>query len=58
MADDTNQTGKPDDTRININQPHELRYWSGELGISENELRKIVANVGPMVKDVRQNVSR
>ena len=28
MADDLKQTGKPDDARINVDQDHELKYWS------------------------------
>lgn len=28
MADDLKQTGKADDQRINVEQDHELNYWS------------------------------
>jgi Protein of unknown function (DUF3606) len=34
MADDLKQTGKPDDARINVDQDHELGYWSEKLGVS------------------------
>ena len=56
MADDLKQTGKSDDTRININQDHEVSYWSQELGVSRDELQSAVAKVGPMVKNVRDHL--
>ena len=58
MADNLTQTGKPDDSRINLEQDHEVSYWSKELGISPNELRQAVQNAGPMVKDVRRHLNR
>jgi hypothetical protein len=58
MADDLKQTGKPDDQRINIEQDHELNYWSKELGVSREELRNAVKRAGPVVRDVRQHLSR
>ena len=56
MSDDLRQTGKSDDTRININQDHEVSYWSQELGVSRDELQSAVAKVGPMVKNVRDHL--
>ena len=58
MGDDLKQTGKADDTRINIEQDHELSYWAKEFGVSPNELRQAVQTAGPMVKDVRQHLNR
>lgn len=58
MADDLKQTGRADDQRINIEQDHELSYWSKELGVSRDELRRAVQQAGPMVRDVRQHLSR
>jgi hypothetical protein len=58
MADDLKQTGRADDQRINIDQDHELNYWSKELGVSRDELRSAVQQAGPMVRDVRQHLSR
>lgn len=58
MADDLKQTGRADDQRINIDQDHELSYWSKELGVSRDELRSAVQQAGPMVRDVRQHLSR
>jgi hypothetical protein len=58
MADDLKQTGKPDDSRIDVNQDHELRYWSEKFGVSRDELRKAVQTAGPMVKDVQRHLNR
>jgi hypothetical protein len=58
MADDLKQTGKQDDQRINVEQDHELSYWSKELGVSRDELRSAVQQAGSLVKDVRQHLTR
>jgi hypothetical protein len=56
MADDLKQTGKPDDQRINVNQDHELTYWSEKLGVSRDQLREAVAKVGPMRRAIEQHL--
>jgi hypothetical protein len=58
MADDLKQTGRQDDQRINVEQDHELSYWSKELGVSREQLRQAVQQAGPLVKDVRQHLNR
>ena len=54
MADNPAARGEPDRSRINVNQEHEVRYWSEKLGISADELRQIVGEVGPMADAVEQ----
>jgi hypothetical protein len=56
MADDPRQTGKADDTRINVEQDHEVKYWSEKLGVSREQLRSAVAKVGSMVKNIRDHL--
>jgi hypothetical protein len=58
MADDLEQTGHPDDQRINPDQDHKLAYWSEKLGVSRDELRKAVQAAGPMVKDIQRHLNR
>ena len=53
MADDPNKRGPQDRTRINVNEPHEVRYWTETLGVTEAQLRSAVAAAGVEVKDVR-----
>jgi hypothetical protein len=58
MADDLKETGRQDDARINVDQDHELSYWSEKLGVSRDQLCEAVAKVGPMVKNVQQHLNR
>jgi hypothetical protein len=58
MADDLKQTGKPDDSRINVDQEHEVGYWSEKLGVSREQLKKAVQAAGPLVRDVQRHLNR
>ncbi len=58
MADDLKNTGKQDDIRINVNQDHEVAYWTKELGVTAARLREVVAKVGPLVKNVRKDLGK
>lgn len=58
MSDDLKNTGKQDDIRINVNQDHEVSYWTKELGVSEAKLREAVKAVGPLVKDVKKYLGK
>ena len=53
MPDDTRDRSRQDQLRINVNEPHEIRYWTQRLGCSEQELRAAVASAGVMADDVR-----
>jgi hypothetical protein len=53
MADDPTKRGPQDRSRINVNEPHEVRYWTQTLGVTEAQLRSAVAAAGAEVKDVR-----
>lgn len=52
MADNLGKTGKQDDSRINVNQDHELQYWTKKFNVSKDTLKSAVAAAGSMVKDV------
>jgi hypothetical protein len=56
MADDPNLRGPRDRSRIDVHQSHELRYWSQKFGVTEDELRKAVADVGPMADAVEKRL--
>ena len=58
MPDDTAQRSHQDQLMININEPHEVRYWTQRLGCSEQQLREAVAKAGAMAKDVRMILGR
>jgi hypothetical protein len=44
------------DSRIDVNDIQNLRYWSDELKASEEELRRAVDQVGPEAEAVRQHL--
>ena len=56
MSDDPNTRGEPDRSRINVNQEHELRYWTQALDVTEEELREAVRAVGASVSEVRESL--
>lgn len=58
MSDDLSKRGPQDRSRINVNEPHELRYWTQELGVSESELRDAVKAVGPSATAVREHLRK
>ncbi len=45
--------GRQDDQRINVGEDQALTYWSTTFGVSRDELRSAVIEVGPRVRDVR-----
>lgn len=38
---------------ISLNEPHEVRYWTKTLGITEERLREVVGRVGHSAAKVR-----
>lgn len=52
MSDDRNSRGPADAARVNVNEDYEVRYWTKKWGVTEDELRAAVAEMGPMVADV------
>ena len=58
MSDDLSNRGPQDRSRINVNEPHELRYWTQELGVSESELQAAVKAVGPSATAVREHLRK
>ncbi|MNR18316.1 MULTISPECIES: DUF3606 domain-containing protein [unclassified Achromobacter] len=56
MSDDLKNRGAQDRSRINVNEAHELRYWTNELGVSDEQLRKAVQAVGVSATAVREHL--
>ncbi|MFC3816618.1 DUF3606 domain-containing protein [Lysobacter sp. GCM10012299] len=54
MTDSAANRGEPDRSRINVNQAHELRYWTAALDVTEEELRAAVRAVGTSAEEVRE----
>jgi Protein of unknown function (DUF3606) len=57
MADNPAKTAPQDAQRVNVDQEHELRYWSQKFGVSPEQLKKVVGRVGPMADDVERVIS-
>ncbi|HEY0338897.1 MAG TPA: DUF3606 domain-containing protein, partial [Burkholderiales bacterium] len=47
-----------DRDRIDVSEEHECRYWTEKLGVTYQALKRIVGEVGPLVKDVRRHLAR
>ena len=58
MADDPGKRDSRDRERIDVSQRHERRYWAEKLGCAEEELVRAVERVGPMVEDVKRDLTR
>ena len=58
MADDLNNRGAQDRARINLSEEHEVRYWTGALGVPEDELRRLVAEAGNNAEAVRAALAK
>lgn len=56
MADDKTQTGGQDRQRINVNEEYELRDWAAKFGVTPEQLRQAVAEVGDRAADVEQRL--
>jgi hypothetical protein len=53
MADDPNKRAPQDASRINLSEDYEVRYWTRELGVSAEELRRLVQQHGNSAAKVR-----
>ena len=54
MPDDKSNRGAQDRLRINIRQPYEVLYWSKELGVSPDDLKDIVQQLGDSAETIRE----
>jgi Protein of unknown function (DUF3606) len=54
MSDDRTQRGPQDRNRISLSEDYELRYWTKELGVSEERLRELVRQHGNSAEKIRE----
>jgi hypothetical protein len=54
IMDDKTKTGKGDDSRINVNESYEVRYWSEKFGVTPDELKDAVEAAGTQVTAVEE----
>jgi hypothetical protein len=58
MADDKSNRGAPDNKRIDIHDPNEVRHWTKSLGVTEQQLKEAVARVGTSAEKVRESLRK
>jgi hypothetical protein len=56
MSDNVEDRGPRDRNRVNVNESWELRYWSERFGVSQEDLKSLVAEVGDRVEDVERRL--
>jgi len=54
MSDDLNNRGPQDRARINVHEPWEVRYWTRELGCTQQQLVAAVNKVGVSAAAVKR----
>ena len=49
--------GQPDRSLINMHEDYEVKYWTKHLGVSKEELQKVVDKVGNSAAAVRKELA-
>lgn len=57
MSDDLNNRGAQDRACINVNEPHEVAYWTQELGVTKERLQQVVTDASTSAKAVREKLA-
>ncbi len=58
MADNLQDRGAQDRARVNVNEPHEVRYWTEKFGVSEEDLIQAVSVVGVSADEVERYLAK
>lgn len=58
MSDDLKNRGPQDRSQINLNEEHEVRYWTQALGVSKEQLAAAVQAVGSSADRVRAHLGK
>ncbi|GEC55135.1 putative RNA-binding protein YlqC (UPF0109 family) [Bradyrhizobium japonicum] len=56
MPDNLTNRVQPDRSKINMHEPYEVKYWTHALGVSKNDLQKVVEKVGNSAAAVRKEL--
>jgi hypothetical protein len=56
LLDSLTKRERPDRSKINMSQPHEVKYSTHALGVSKEELQKAVDKVGNSAAAVRKEI--
>jgi hypothetical protein len=55
--DDLKNKGQPDRSKINMHEPHEVKYWTHQLGIDRTKLQAVIDKVGNSAAAVRKELA-
>jgi hypothetical protein len=55
--DNLDKRGEPDRSRINMQEPYEVKYWSHQLGVTPERLQQAVEKVGNSTAAVRKELA-
>ena len=58
MADNLNDRGPQDRSRINVEEDWEVRWWCVQFNCTETELRQAVKKVGVTAENVRKEIRK
>jgi hypothetical protein len=58
MSDNKSNRGNPDRSRIDMNDPDEVRNWTKSLGVSKEELERAVKAAGSTADAVRKHLGK
>lgn len=58
MADNLQNAGAQDRSRINVHEEHEVRYWTEALGVNREQLEQAVSAVGVSANAVREHLKK
>ena len=54
--DNLTKKDQRDRSKINMHEAYEVKYWTKELGVSKDELQKVVDKVGNSAAAVRKEL--
>jgi hypothetical protein len=54
MADDLTNRGPQDRSRISMSEDYEVRYWTKALGVSKEDLQKLVDEHGNSAANIKE----
>jgi hypothetical protein len=55
--DQLKKNGQQDRSKINMHEDYEVKYWTKELGVNKEQLRRLVDKVGNSAAAVRKELS-
>jgi hypothetical protein len=56
MTQEHSRRGAQDRSRIHLDEPHDVNYWTAKLGVTAEQLRAAVKAAGPNAADVRAHL--